>query len=201
MLDRSTAGSSSRRLRGVTRIEALIAGGLLIALAGVVAPVAGMATPQQQTAAIVDLCRSLERATFRHYVDTRTTATEFSSHGGDVSGYHQLSHGRGNPRWNGPYLETPLGPESNPCGGEVFLYPDLHGGVAHVDGGFDPTARGTDTITSRGQFVAFTQVPESIAAVVDRELDRSGSGVAWSTTGRCEYDRASRTLSVLVLEY
>jgi hypothetical protein len=201
MLDRSTVGSTSRRSRGVTRIEALVAGCLVLALAGVVAPVAGMRTPAEQSEAIVDLCHSLERATFRHYVDTRTTAAEFSTHGGDVESYHQLSHGRGNPRWSGPYLDSPLGPESNPCGGDVFLYPDLKGGIAHPQGGFDPTGSGSDTVSGRGQFVAFMQVPEDVAAAVDRELDRTRRGVAWSSTGRCEYDFESRTLCVLVLEY
>lgn len=191
---------ASFRLRGVTRVESFVAGGLMLALAGVIAPVSGLPGKDEQVASIVALCKTLERASFRHFVDTGETATEFSGHDGEVAKYHRLSHSQGDPRWNGPYLDAPLSSDANPCGGEVWLYPDLRGGVASPGGGFDPKQSGRDSVTGAGQFVAFSGVPEDVASLVDRELDGTPGEYGWRSTGRCEYDRVTRTLSILVLE-
>lgn len=190
----------SRRTSGVTRIETLFAAGLMLALAGVVAPVAGSPSKDDQVDSIVELCAKLERATFRHFVDTRETATEFSGHDGEIAAYHQLSRSQGDPRWSGPYLDEPLSDASHPCGGSVWVYPDLRGGVASPAGGFDPGQSGRDSVKGKGQFVAFSDVPEDVASLVDRELDGAPGIHGWRSTGRCEYDRVTKTLSVLLLE-
>jgi len=199
-MPQSTDRSAFTSNRGVTRVEGLVACALMVALAGVVAPVANMPSKSEQVDSIVSLCKALERATFRHFVDTRETATEFGGHDGDVAAYHQLSHGQGDPRWNGPYLTSPLTDAANPCGGSVWLYPDLKGGVVSVGGGFDLTRGGRDSVSGRGQFVAFSDIPEDVASMVDRAIDGNSGAFGWRGNGRCEYDRVTRTLSVLVLQ-
>lgn len=190
---------SNRRL-GASRGELAIACGLLVALAGVVGPAGGKWTPQQKADQIVSATTSLERACFRHYADVRSTAIEFSGHDASVENYHELTHSLGHPRWTGPYIDEPLSSADNPCGGEVFLYGDLKGGVASPAGGFDPTRSGRDTVTDKGQFVAFTQVPEDVARLVEKSIDGNLDEFSWTTTGRCEYDARSQSLMVLLLQ-
>jgi type II secretory pathway pseudopilin PulG len=188
------------RERGVTAPEALVAMLLLVMLAGVVVPATSLESRDEQAERIVELAKRLERAVFRHYVDVRDTATEFSLHGSEVEAYHELTHGRGRPRFAGPYLDRGLSREDNPCGGEVLLYPDLTGGVASPKGGFDPSGRGRDTAVGKGQFVAFTEISEDVARRVEVAIDGGIAGGAWRERGRVEYDSAKRHLMILLLE-
>ena len=195
----SPSPARTSRSRGVSATEILISVGILLALAGVVAP-STHRSPAEKAERIVRLTRDLERAVLRHYVDVRACATEFSTHDGAVEAYHELFHDRGHPRYAGPYLERPLSPSDNPCGGDVFVYPTLRGGVASPGGGFDPEGRGFDRVKVRGQFVAFTDVPEDVARRVDAAIDGESPGGAWRGMGRVEYSLEQRHLMILLLE-
>lgn len=182
-----TVRSSSAR-RGVSRVEALLACGALVLLAGVVSPAIGGRSPAQQAAAIEDLTCSLRQAAYTHFLDTGKPAIEYSAHPAAASAYHQLSTSTGLPGWKGPYLQAPLASLQNPCGGEVFVYANLQGGAADPGGGFDLDGVGRDTVRLRGQFVAFTGVDASVARRVDQDLDRGRQTEDWRNSGCVEFD-------------
>ncbi len=196
----STVPVENATTRGTSRVEFLFAGVLFLALAGIVGPTLIASSKSEQAESIVTYCQQLERACFRHYVDVRSTATEFSMHDASLVPYHGLTASNGDPRWSGPYLDHAVSRADNPCGGDVFVYPNLRGGAAHPSGAFCGATSHGKTAVDHGQFVAFTNVPEDVAREVEIALDGESEGNSWRTTGRCEYDAGSMSLMVLLLE-
>ena len=171
--------------RGFTLVEIIVVVAVLVLLAAIVIPSVGSVGTDAKAAKILSIVDSLKKAVTMHYTDTGRLAIEYSGSNYASSDYHQLSLSQSYSGWNGPYIDHPLTTGDNPFGGFVLLYSDLTGGSAKPNG-FDLTGSGTASATGSGQFVAFSNVPESVAETIDDALDNGIPG-DWETTGRVEY--------------
>ena len=163
-------------------------------LAAIVVPQMTGAAENAKVSKVLQVVDVTRTAVQTHYADTGQLATEFSNSASDDQ--RQLSVSQVIPNWKGPYLGHPLTDADNPYGGIVRIYESFNEGPAHPVG-FDLIGRGTDTATGVGQYIAFTQVSETVAREIDAVIDR-GIGGNWRATGRIEWSH--NTLMVFLMD-
>ena len=184
-----------QRLRtGFTLLEVLIVVIVIGILAAIVIPQMTGAAESAKVSKVLQVVDVTRTAVQAHYADTGQLATEFSNSASDDQ--RQLSVSQVIPNWKGPYLGHPLTDADNPYGGIVRIYESFNEGPAHPVG-FDLIGRGTDTATGVGQYIAFTQVSETVAREIDAVIDR-GIGGNWRATGRIEWSH--NTLMVFLMD-
>ncbi len=186
------------RSSGFTLIEIIVVLALITLLAGVVVPMVSGVSSQGQAAKILAVADTLKKACARHFADTGRTAIEYSGPSYITASVRNLSLTQTTAGWRGPYIDHPLSYSDNPFGTYVHVYSSFTAGNPNP-GGFDLVGAGSDTVTGAGNFVRFGSVPQPVAQAVNDTLDRSIPG-DWMTTGQVEYDAASRSLFIFLID-
>lgn len=181
------------RERGLTLIEIVVVVAIIALISGMLAPVVGDVMNDAKASKILAVTDALKKGCERHYADTATYALEQSDQ--TAAAKHMLSLTQTTPGWSGPYLDHPLSSGDSPFGGDCIIYDDLS-----AASGFDPMGAGSASITGDGQIVEFTEIPTTIAELVDSAMDNNVPG-DWKATGRVEYDpsAANGTLRILLM--
>lgn len=184
----------SKRERGFTLIEVIVAIAVITLLAGTVIPMVSGVTRQGQAGKILSVVDTLKKACSRYRADTGLTAREYSGANYADAANSRLSMQQTTAGWAGPYLDHPLAFSDSPVGQAVHVY-DVFSGVP--SGGFDLPGAGSDTVTGAGNYVRFSGITEELAQMVDDALDR-GLTTNWATTGQVEW--ASNVLYIYLLD-
>jgi len=175
----STPRPRSTPSSGFSLLEIVVAISIIAILVGVVGFRSGSAVQRGQASSLVQLVKTLEKASLTHYSDTGRYPREYAVHRGA-----QHRHLSGSPTfngWSGPYIERPLArDDSNPFG-DINLYDTLTPG--NWISGYDLDGDGTVETTGNGCTLYLHNVPEEVAEQLDSTLDGGIPG-DWFTTGR-----------------
>lgn len=185
--------------RGFTLLEVVVVIAILAILAGILTPIAKSAIDDSRAAKILSHFDLLSKAAQKYYFDTRQVCVERSDSAALTD--RRLSSdptSLGVVHWKGPYLAEAPQDADSPFGRPIRVLSDLN--TATPGGpGFDLLGTGAPTRTGTGNCLHVLEVPPPIAHIVNDTLDR-GVGGDWRFTGSVEYDPATRTLYLFVLD-
>ncbi|MEE9393668.1 MAG: hypothetical protein V3W41_14290 [Planctomycetota bacterium] len=147
-------------------VRLLIGVTFLTVMASAAVPSAVRHRTQKNSKAILGLVETLRTACEKHRDDTNILAIEFAApqagHDWSSTSFHRLSMKQHYEGWNGPYISHPISSSDNPYGGHISLCSDWK------------HARNLQFEISRqefGQFLILDHVPQSVARILDAELD------------------------------
>lgn len=164
---------------GFSLLEIVVAISIIAILVGVVGFRSGSAVQRGQASSLVQLVKTLEKASLTHYGDTGRYPREYAVHRGNQ--HRHLSGSMTYNGWAGPYIERPLArDDSNPFG-DINLYNTLTPG--NWISGYDLDGDGTVETSGNGCTLYLHNVPEEVAQQLDQTLDGGIPG-DWFTTGR-----------------
>ena len=182
-------------VKGLTLVEIIVVIAVLTLLAGLIIPAITGVSQDAKATKILAVIDTLKKAVMEHYSHTGTLATEYSGYTDPKK--HELSIKQKTPGWRGPYIDHPLSTGDNPFGGYVYVYENFNwGGPAPKS--FNLLGKGGKA-KGKGQYVAFGNIPQDVAKMVDDALDKGIKG-NWTRTGRVEYEKKAKRLNVFLMD-
>ena len=177
-----------QRAGGFTLLEMIIAVGIVVLMAGIIAPSVTGLIGDARIDRLLATRKILTDAAIDYYADTADLAREDSradaangSHNGVQS--RRLSLDQGIAGWDGPYVDHLIGRADNPWGGHVAIHPDDTAWLPAQ--GFDFDGDGSNEVTGPDLVVFYAEVTTAIAQEIDGRLDAAVAG-GWQTTGQVQ---------------
>lgn len=173
-------------------MEIIVAVSILSILAATLALRSGGMIAKGKNGKIINLISTLKTACALHHADTGNFAYEYSGYG---NSHRKLSGNQTTTGWDGPYIEAPLTHKQNPYNGSMHLYNSVTANSWLT--GFDIDGDGNNDVTSSGNMLWMSNVPEDAAQSINDSIDAGIPGT-WSSTGRVRYNSSSKHLYVLL---
>jgi general secretion pathway protein G len=172
--------------KGFTLIELMVVIAIIGILGVVITPVVGKAIQKAKAAKAIAAIGSVTLACEMYYMDTGQYAEEYSFSAGPT--YHRLSTDPTVTGWDGPYIKAPFTPSTNPFDGLTSVFSNLDWShISSIPDGFDLDSDGTVDTDGLGNFLLFSNVPQTLAERIDNALDATNGAANWNARGQVKF--------------